>query len=413
MAKLQTAIAFGADAVYAGIPDFSLRARVNDFDIEQLREATEYCHVRDKKIYVTLNLVAHNRHLAALKKHIAKLKSIGVDALIISDPGVLMLVRELWPEAVIHLSTQANCCNWQSARFWYELGVKRIVLGRETSLPEIREIHAKLPDLELEYFVHGAMCMSYSGRCFLSKHFRDRSANLGDCVQPCRWEYQLRIKNEELRIDSLAPESENLDVVEDNNGSHILNSKDLRLLRYLRDLASAGVTSFKIEGRAKSAYYQAMVTGIYASALKKIYKRDEKSIAFFEQELDEKLTHRGYTSGFLLGERADQETRFSHTRSEWEFCGQVYSIKNEKLKIKNHLSQTVLVRVHNSLKVGDEIEIVRPKYDVLKMRVEKMFDVKSGEELGEAHGGQDFCVLLPVSEEVPEFSVIRRRTIKN
>ncbi|MDO8260765.1 MAG: U32 family peptidase, partial [Candidatus Magasanikbacteria bacterium] len=195
MDKMKTALAHGADAVYAGIPDFSLRVRINDFDIKKIAEATEYCHARGKKLYVTINIFAHNDHIAKLPPYIKQLKKIGVDALIISDPGIIYLVKEIWPEAEIHLSTQANCTNWRAAKFWYDLGIKRVILGRETTLSDIKEIKKKVPKLDLEVFVHGAMCMAYSGRCFLSKYFVDRSGNLGDCVQPCRWKYNINQKS--------------------------------------------------------------------------------------------------------------------------------------------------------------------------------------------------------------------------
>ena len=172
--KMKTALAFGADAVYAGIPDFSLRVRINDFNLEKIQEAVEYCHKRNKKIYITINIFAHNRHIDELPKYIKLLKKIKVDALIVSDPGVINLIKDIWIKCEIHLSTQANCTNWQSAKFWFEQGIKRIILGREVTLAEIKEIHKKVPDLELEYFVHGAMCMAYSGRCFLSKYYLNK-----------------------------------------------------------------------------------------------------------------------------------------------------------------------------------------------------------------------------------------------
>ncbi len=407
MEKMKIALAFGADAVYAGIPDFSLRVRINDFDFEKIEKATQLVHKQNKKIYITTNIFAHNKHLDKLPEYIQKLKDIKIDALIVSDPGVMNLIREVWPDAEIHLSTQANCTNWQSAKFWYDSGVSRIVLGREVSLAEIKEIHKRLPKLELEYFVHGAMCMAYSGRCFLSKMYMDRSANLGDCIQPCRWEHNVSIKNKSHIIQAKGHD-EKLELVEEEHGSYILNSKDLCLIRHLRDLVDAGVVSFKIEGRAKSAYYQAMVSGIYSRALK---NTDKKEIDFLYSELETKLVHRGYTEGFLLGEKADQNLDNSHMKCAWEYCGQALVIKNEELKIKNDLinENFVLIKVHNSLKVGDEIEVVRPMYDILKMKVEEMMDPSTGEELSEAHGGQERAVFIGVPEDVPAYSVIRRK----
>lgn len=386
--KMQAALAHGADAVYAGIPDFSLRVRINDFDLEKLKKATEYCHRLGKKMYVTVNIFAHNHHLKKLPKYIQKLKQIKVDALIISDPGVISLVQEVWPEAEIHLSTQANCTNWRAAQFWHEQGVKRIILGRETTLEEIKEIHKKVPQIELEYFVHGAMCMSYSGRCFLSKLFVGRSGNLGDCVQPCRWRYFI---TEEKRPD------EPLELVEEAHGSYILNSKDLNLLEYLDKLKKAGVVSLKIEGRAKSVYYQAMVAGIYSRALQ---DANQKEIKFLYKELENKITHRGYTTGFLLGEKADQELENTHQKIDWEFCGVVK--KQEKNK--------VYIKVHNTIKVKDEIEIIQPFYDIINMRVDKMLDSSTEKAIEEAHGGAGGkTVILEINKKITELSVLRRK----
>jgi len=388
--KMKTALAHGADAVYAGIPDFSLRVRINDFDFEKLKEATEYCHGLQKKIYITINIFAHNRHLKKLPDYLTKLKKIKVDALIVSDPGVLRLVKKHWPEAEIHLSTQANCTNWQAVKFWQEQGVRRIILGREVTLAEIKEIKKRVPEMELEYFVHGAMCMSYSGRCFLSKYYIDRSGNLGDCIQPCRFNYYLV---EEKRLN------QPLELVEEEHGSYILNSKDLCLFAYLDELKKAGITSFKIEGRAKSVYYQAIVAGIYAKKLK------EKKIDndFLQKELETKISNRGYTTGFLLGYeemmRAEGQTiDATHQKIDWEFCGQVVSQENNFIKIL----------VHNTIKQGDIIEIINPFYEVRKIKIKKMFNEKK-EQIEQTHGGAGKMVLIEVDFQVNEYSVLRRK----
>ena len=405
LGKMKTALAFGADAIYAGIPDFSLRVRINDFDLEKIKEATEYCHARDKKIYVTVNISAHNRHFDKLPKYIKKLKKIKIDALIVSDPGVLSLIKDIWSKCEIHLSTQANCTNWQSAKFWFEQGVKRIILGREVTLEEIKEIHEKVPDLELEYFVHGAMCMAYSGRCFLSKYYLNKSANLGDCVQPCRWNYKVKSKK---FICAENHEEDVFELVEEEHGSYILNSKDLCLIKYLRELANAGVSGFKIEGRAKSAYYQAVVAGIYSRAVHNLKSITQKELDYFYNELYTKLVHRGYTTGFLLGEKADQNLDNSHEKSKWEFCGQV--VKHSTFNTQ-HTTNKVLIKVHNCIKIGDKIEIVYPEYDIIKMRVDKLLNADTGKELSEAHGGQGMVVAMEVDVKVPEYSVVRRRLI--
>ena len=388
--KLKTAFAYGADAVYLGAADFSLRVRINNFNLARIRRAVKYARQREKKVYLTINIFAHNRHLKKIPAYVRKLKEIGVDGLIVSDPGVLEIIKKEWPGAEIHLSTQANCINLEAARFWQKNGVKRIILGREVSLKDIKKIKKELPDLELEYFVHGAMCMAYSGRCFLSQYFLGRSANLGDCVQPCRWKYFLR---EEKR-----PES-GLEIEEDKEGSYILNSKDLCLIEYLDELRKAGVDSFKIEGRNKSVYYLANVCGIYREAIDNSGKNKD----YFKKELEKKLVHRGYTTGFLLGEAAEQNITDSHIPGKWEFCGQVIGKQKGLIKI----------RVHNTFKKGDIVEIVKPFYNVIKVKINKFWEAETGEEMAEAHGGgSGDVVLLQVEEKVPEWSVLRRKLRK-
>ena len=399
MEKLKTAITFGADAVYIGTPDFSLRTRINEFNFSNIKRAVDYCKKHNKKIYITVNIFAHSCHLRRAANHIKKLKEIKVDALIISDPGILMLVKKIWPEAVVHLSTQANCLNWLSANFWHEAGVKRIILGRETSLKDIKEIHKRNPSLELEYFVHGAMCMAYSGRCFLSRYFVGRSANLGDCVQPCRWKYFI---SEEKRLDKP------LELVEDKHGSYILNSRDLCLIKHLDVLKKAGITSFKVEGRTKSVYYVANVIGIYKKAMSIVQsnlskKEKEKQIDYLYKELETKLVNRGYTEGFLLGGTADQEIDFSHKKCNWQFCGQV--TKAEKKKD----GYLVFIKVHNALKAGDRVEVVMPFYELIKIKINKMLDSKTKEEIREAHGGQGKIIIIKSKVKIPIFSVLRRK----
>jgi len=400
--KMKTAFAFGADAVYLGIPDFSLRTRINGFTIPSIRQAVKYAHKLDKKVYVTINIFAHNKHLKNLPKYIKKLKEIKVDALIVSDPGIIMEIKKYWPTAILHLSTQANCINWQSAKFWHENGVQRIVLGREVALDAIQEIHKKNPKLELEYFVHGAMCMSYSGRCDLSKYFVDKSANLGDCVQPCRWNYNLTLQAENH-------EDKILELKNDQHGSYILNSKDLCLLKYLEQMKKAGVTSFKIEGRTKSAYYVANIVGIYKKILNKINQKNKivnKEVDSLYNELEEKIVNRGYTTGFLLNKEAEQNTSNSHKKPKWEFCGQVVKCV---LKNKEYL---VYIKVHNSLSVGDEVEIVKPIYDLVNFKLKKMMNDKNGKELLIAHGGgSQHVVIIKSEKEIPSYSVVRRRIV--
>lgn len=411
--KMKTAFAYGADAVYLGIPDFSLRVRINDFDLAGIKEAVKYAHDKKKKVYVTINIFAHNDHLKKIPAYIKALKAMKVDALIVSDPGVIALVKKNWPAAEIHLSTQANCTNLEAVKFWARQGVKRIILGREVTLKEIKEIHKFAPKIDLEYFVHGAMCMAYSGRCFLSKLLVDRSGNLGDCAQPCRWEYDVTLKT--------GNHPEELEMVEERHGTYLLNSKDLCLIKYLKDLADAGVTSFKIEGRAKSVYYQATVCGIYRQALEMISEKTpvtkfKQELDYLESELQTKLVHRGYTTGFLLGTKADQNIIDSHNKSAWEFCGQVLSLEESKGK-----KLRVYFQVHNTLKIGDKVEIIKPEYDIIEIKLTNLWDAKTGEELTEAHGGGGGTIAyieydfddLPIGlGTLPALSVIRRKNIK-
>jgi putative protease len=394
--KMKTALAHGADAVYLGIPDFSLRVRINDFNLKTLAEAISYAHSKKKKVYITINIFAHNDHIKKLPKYLSLLNKLKPDALIISDPGILALVKKHCPKIDIHLSTQANCTNYEAVKFWQKQGVRRIILGREVTLSEIREIHKKCPKMELEYFIHGAMCMSYSGRCFLSKDFIDRSANLGDCVQPCRWEYDVFIKAK--------GKSEELELVKEKHGTYLLNSKDLCLIKSLPDLIKAGVTSFKIEGRAKSVYYLANIVGLYKQAIE-----NPKKINFLYQELLKKITHRGYTTGFLLGKKGEQNVENSHFNSDWEFCGQVSEnqVKKKGAKFFNILK----VKVHNTIKVGDEIEIILPNYDIIKLGLKEMLDTKTKQAINEAHGGgggQEIILEVSSSKKIPELSVLRR-----
>ncbi len=392
--KAKIAFVFGADAVYLGVPDFSLRVRINYFNLTGIRKATAYAHKLGKKVYVTLNIFAHNKHLPKLAQHIKKLKQIQVDALIISDPGVLHLVQTEWPEAEIHLSTQANCINSESASFWQKQGVKRIILGREVTLSDIEKIKKKCPRLDLEYFVHGAMCMSYSGRCFLSKYFMDRSANLGDCVQPCRWRYFI---SEEKR------QSDPLELLTDQHGSYILNSKDLCLIKYISDLSRAGVNHFKIEGRTKSIYYLATVTGAYKKAIDS--GGDKKLLEFLSRELQTKLVNRGFSTGFLFGQKGEQNSLDSHRKSEWEFCGQV--IEDSK-KYKGESKFSTCIKVHNTIKKGDRIEIVKPFYDIIKLSPDRMLDAQTEKEIDEAHGGSKQKICLQTKEFLPRYSILRR-----
>ncbi|OGF26752.1 hypothetical protein A2303_05145 [Candidatus Falkowbacteria bacterium RIFOXYB2_FULL_47_14] len=404
--KMKTAFAFGADAVYLGIPDFSLRVRVNDFTIPEIKRAVEYAHGLKKKVYVTVNIFAHNEHLRKLPAHIAKLKAIGPDGIFISDPGILEEVKRAWPGVKLILSTQANCTNSRAARFWQKAGCKRVILARELDLKEIREIRARAPKLELECFVHGALCMAYSGRCFLSKYYNDRNANLGDCSQPCRWEY---------RAASIEPAGHGaVELHEEAHGTYILNSEDLCLIKRLPELIAAGLDAFKIEGRAKSVYYLACVVGAYRRAIDfacsaKAPEQVKDELEFLYRELETKTFNRGFTEGFMFGAgEGAQNLKNSHNYPAWEFCGQtVKCAKTSDDKYK------VYVKVHNTLKSGERVEIICPGYDIMNMKIGPMFDVKKEKEINEAHGGAAGTMVVIESEkEIPVYSVWRRSIIR-
>jgi len=395
--KLKYALEFGADAVYAGLPDFSLRARINKFDEKSIIEAINYTHRKNKKIYITINIFARNCHLKNLEKHLRNLKNNPPDAFIVSDLGVMEIVKKILPKAKIHLSTQANTTNWQAAKVWYKMGIKRIVLARELNLEEIREIHRKVPKLELECFVHGAMCMAYSGRCFLSAWQTGRSSNLGDCAQNCRWKYQLV---EEKKLGEYIP------IEQDQHGSYLLNSKDLCLIEYLDELKNAGITSFKIEGRAKSVYYLSQVVKAYRQALDiKLNDKNKKTkIKKLKKEMS-KLLNRTFTTGFLFGEckYKGQETRFSHIEEEYMFVGEVVESGS---KTKNNL---IKIKVHNAIFAGDRIEFIQPKEDNIFCKIKNIYECKTLEKLKSAHGGQERMVYIKVSKIPEEFSVLRKK----
>lgn len=468
--KMKYAFAYGADAVYLGIPDFSMRARINQFDEQDLKEAVTYAHSLKKKIYVTLNIYAHNRHLAPVIKHLKFLRKIKPDAIILSDPGILALVKKHYPEAEIHLSTQANATNSEAVKFWAAQGIKRIILARETSLQDIREIHKASASwrtkVELEYFVHGAMCMSYSGRCILSQWMRGRSANLGDCVQACRWKYNLNSKCQ-ISNDKSNPKSKaksfimtvekeggefEIDLEEDQNGTYFLNSKDLNLLVHLDKLKKAGVTSFKIEGRNKSVFYLANVTRAYREVLDSPKAKSAKVIKKQQKELDN-LMNRGYTSGFLLGREAEQNFSGSHKKpqslSEKSLSSRDWKISSEKLedrgsaihritrrglkvlqpefddRSRKRTSRTdssfqfvgevveakknlLTVKAHNAIRREDKLEAITPQKNI-PFQIKKIYNDKM-KEAASAHGGHKKLFYLKINRsDIKAMSLIRKK----
>ncbi|MFN6431448.1 peptidase U32 family protein [Eubacterium callanderi] len=343
--KLRYALHYGADAVYCAGKRFGLRAGAGNFEMEELEEAVRYVHERGKRIYVTLNMIPHNRDLEGLPEYVHALKAMGADAVLVADPGVFAIVRETEPELKVSISTQANNTNWKTAEFWYHQGARRIVLARELGLEEMQTIVEKTPaDMEIETFVHGAMCISYSGRCLLSHYMTGRNSNQGDCAHPCRWKYHLI---EETRPD------EDFSIEEDETGSFIFNSKDLCLIDHIPELINAGIDSLKIEGRMKSIYYVATVVQAYRQAIDYYYDHpEEKSVdpKYFEEL--RKVSHRNYTTGFFEHKTTADDQNYgtsSYTRL-YDFAGVVQSYDP-----KTHIA---VIQQRNKINAGETVEVM-------------------------------------------------------
>lgn len=342
--KLKTAFRFGADAAYLGGKDFSLRSFADNFSAEELRAAVEYAHACGKKVYVTANIFAKNADFAALADYFRYLQEIGADAALVTDVGAFSLARQVAPKLPLHVSTQANTTNKYAAKFWQEQGAERVVLARELSLSEIAEIHEYCPGLELEAFVHGAMCVSYSGRCLLSNYFAGRDSNRGECVQACRWKYSVRALREEGEGGECAVE-------EDGRGSYIFNSKDLNMLPYLDKLAAAGVCSFKIEGRMKSAYYLATVVNAYRRALD-----GTLSVPAALEELN-KVAHRAFTTAYALGDNAET-IHYSDSQEAGTRAYVADVLEDGGAGAAGNIC--ALVQMRGRFRVGDTLEILSP-----------------------------------------------------
>ena len=363
--KLITAIDYGADAVYVGGSKLNLRAFADNFDNEELKLGVKYAHDRGKKIYVTMNVFPHNQDLDGLEEYLVELEGLNIDALIVSDAGIIMTAKEVVPKMELHLSTQANNVNYKSALFWYKQGVKRIVLARELTLEEINFIRANLPkECELEAFVHGAMCMSYSGRCLLSNYMTGRDANRGACAQPCRYKYNLV---EEKRPGEYYP------IIEDEKGTYIMNSKDLCMIEHIPELVKSGIMSFKIEGRMKSSYYVATAVKAYREALD-AYLANPNEYVFQQKWMDYllKASHRRYSTGFYFGEKGKQIFESSSYIRDYDIVGIV--------KNYDSLSGIATIEQKNRVFEGDMVEILRAKGDSFKVLLEDMKDL-SGKKI--------------------------------
>ncbi|MBQ6727696.1 MAG: U32 family peptidase [Clostridia bacterium] len=362
--KLKTAFYYGADAVYIGGKELGLRANAGNFTDEELKEAVSYAHERGKKIYITVNILARNSDIDKAAEYFKFLEKINVDGAIISDAGLISVAKEVAPNLPLNISTQASVFNYKAVEFWFKQGVKRVILARELSLKEIAEIHARVPDIEIETFIHGAMCISFSGRCLLSDYRAGRPSNRGECVQACRWNYEIREKGSSGAF---------MEMEEDDRGTYILNSKDLNLSDYIAELSDAGVCSFKIEGRMKSEYYLATVINAYRRALDAYYKfgKDYVKDGFYRIEL-EKTAHREFTTAFLLGEN-DRTENFtdSQSRGTHKFVATVLSAGDGY----------AIVEMRNRFKIGDELEVLSPTDNFNKIiKVGKM-ETENGEEI--------------------------------
>ncbi|RKO66698.1 peptidase U32 family protein [Desulfofundulus salinus] len=390
--KLQAAVIYGADAVYLGGKRFGLRERAGNFTLEEMAVGVDFAHARGVKVYVTVNIFAHNRDLDELPHYLKQLEQIGVDAVIISDPGVLALAREITPGLPVHLSTQANTTNWMAARFWQEQGVSRIVLARELTLDEIREIRRQV-QVPLEVFVHGAMCISYSGRCLLSNYMTGRDANRGDCAQACRWRYALV---EEKRPGEYFP------VEEGSRGTYILSSRDLCLLEYIPQLVEAGVDSLKIEGRVKSVHYVATVVSVYRQALDAC-RADPARFQVQTRWLEElgKVSHREYTSGFFTGTpaKAAQGAVDSIYRRPYTFVGVVRDYDPAR--------GLALVEQRNRFARGEELEVLLPGGQTFSFVLTGLYNEEMSPIDAAPHPRQRVFLSLP--RPVQPWSLLRRR----
>ncbi len=390
--KLKIALTYGADAVYLGGKAYGLRAFSDNFTSDDVIEGVAYTHALGRRVYVTVNIIPHNDDLADLPEYIRFLADAGVDALIVADPGVFSLARSVAPELPLHISTQANNTNWASVKFWQAQGAKRIVLACELSLSEIQGIREK-NQVELESFVHGAMCISYSGRCLLSNYMTGRDANRGECAQACRWKYAVV---EETRPGQYFP------VLEDERGTYVFNSRDLCLLPHIGELAAAGLDSLKIEGRMKSVHYVATVVKVYREALDSYYT-DPAGFAARPEWLSEleKISHRAYTTGFAFAKTtaADQIYDGRTYQQTHDFIGLVHSY--------DPLSKTAVVEQRNNMKTGEKIEIMRPGQANFQQTISRMTDLEGNEIQVAPHAQQ--LVKMDVVQPVAPFSMLRRQ----
>ncbi len=396
MEVLRTAIRYGADAVYIGGEAFGLRAKAKNFTMGEMADGISFAHEQGVKVYVTANILAHNEDLPEIRRYFEELKGLGPDALIISDPGVFTMAREILPETEIHVSTQANNTNYGTFRFWHGLGAKRVVSARELSLSEIKEIRENIPEkMEIETFIHGAMCISYSGRCLLSNYFTSRDANRGACTHPCRWKYAVM---EETRPGEYLP------VYENERGTFLFNSKDLCMIEHIPDLLDAGIDSMKIEGRMKTALYVAVVARTYRKAIDDCFYSEERyknHVEWYKSEIG-KCTTRPFTTGFFYGKPGADVQIYDNSTYNQEYvylgmAGEGLSRNRFFLEQKNKFS------------VGETIEIMKPSGENQKALVEGIFDLEGRPQESAPHARQHLQIKLSHSPE--KYDILRKKGI--
>ena len=391
---LKIAVIYGADAVYIGGEAFGLRAKAKNFSMEEIREGIAFAHAHDVKVYITANILAHNGDLDGVREYFAELREIKPDALIISDPGVYMIAKEVCPEIERHISTQANNTNYGTYRFWYEQEAKRVVSARELSLAEIKEIRANIPDdLEIETFIHGAMCISYSGRCLLSNYFTGRDANQGACTHPCRWKYAV--------VEEKRP-GEYLPVYENERGTYIFNSKDLCMIEHIPELMESGIDSFKIEGRMKTALYVATVARTYRRAIDDYKQSPElyrEHMAWYQEQISN-CTYRQFTTGFFFGKPSDEAQIYDNNTyvKEYTYLGIVGEQNEEGL---------YRVEQRNKFSVGESIEVMKPDGANITVTVQRIVDEEGNDMESAPHPKQ--VLYIDLGQPLAMYDILRRK----
>ena len=391
---LKVAVMFGADAVFIGGDVYGLRAKAKNFSKEDMIEGIKFAHDHGVKVHVTVNILAHNYDLEGVREYLTELKEIGPDALIIADPAIFTMAREICPEIDIHVSTQANNTNYGTYNFWYKLGAKRVVSARELSMAEIKEIRAHIPDdMEIESFVHGAMCISYSGRCLLSNYFTGRDANQGACTHPCRWKYAV--------VEEQRP-GEYLPVYENERGTYIFNSKDLCMIEHIPELIDAGIDSFKIEGRMKTALYVATVARTYRKAIDDYMESEEKyraNMDWYKEQISN-CTYRQFTTGFFFGKPSEEAQIYDSNTyiKEYTYLGIVGPQNAEGL---------YEIEQRNKFSVGETIEIMKPNGDNIEVTVRRITDEDGADMESAPHPKQKLFIDLECELDV--FDILRRK----